>query len=236
MKKFILAAALLLIGATAANAQKINVHAGYAYSTWRGDSGSALHGVRVGASYDLTLNASETFSLRPGLNYTFAMDKGNHLTNNNGFVLVSSNISEHTVALPIHLKYSFTMGEKSRFYLFAGPGMSYGVSFKTKYKFTPDPDVNSPLLNNYDGYISRDFFTGEATSDIDDPQLVADYEQNGIPPLSRFDVFASGGAGVQIGRIFLEASYDYGLLNRFKDKNDGTIGRDQLNVSIGYTF
>jgi len=55
--------------------------------------------------------------------------------------------------------------------------------------------------------------------------------------LSRFDVTAGAGAGIQWKRFSFEAGYDFGLLNRASGGSGSSDWhRDQLNVRFGYSF
>lgn len=229
MRKLILTT-ILVLAATAASAQP-NVKAGYANSTWDAGTGTGtiLSGATVGVGYEINLNHSRSLALRPALTYTYAFKATKPAYN------IKEAITDHALGLPVHVKFSLPVSDSFRVYLFAGPSLGYGLGYKIKETFTRDPNLPSPspITINLEGTITRDHYSGKTTGTVNDPDLIVARGEQNIH-LNRVDVAASGGAGVQWRGVFVEAGYDYGLLNR--SKKTGTIKHEQINVSLGYNF
>ncbi len=232
------AVAFVAVGAaTKVNAQAgLGVRVGFSQSTLRGDEGSSLNGGSIGVAYELPVTMDGRLTFRPGVAYTFAMSSKEYKS---GFYQPNGLVSKiaktnHTVGVPLHFKYAFPMGERAEFYLFAGPQVHIGIKYNIEYTFTPDLSYESPFITNYNGTLTRDLYSGKVTTDIEDSEELVETYENGTS-LSRFDIAVGGGVGFKFGHVFLEAGYDYGLLNINKTSGQKT-GHDQLNVSVGYSF
>ncbi len=232
--KLLLAVVLSLV-ALGASAQ-FSVKAGYANSILKGKSGgdsdiTSMNGFRVGAAYDITLSANG-LSIRPGLNYTLGTYK-----ETSDFFIRKTTLTEHSMSLPVDVKYEFKVNDSFRIYAFAGPGFSVGLAMPVKYEFSGDLEhINT--LGIIDGYISRDGYSGKSKSDLSEEvlsnELFSEFMHQGRIP--RFDVTIGLGAGMQYKRAFLEFDYDFGLLNRMPSGVTGKGRRDELAVSLGVVF
>ncbi len=225
---FIFSFFLLFIGEASA---QLNVRAGYANSAWHNkndDKGSAYGGFSVGAGYDVALGGR--WELAPSLNYTYAFK------NVKPTRLRKRSTTEHGLSLPVHVKFSLPLSDEFRVYFFAGPGVSYGLGYNMKETYTADPDLlpDTPGVINTQGSVTSDYYTGKVTADVNNPTTVENAENN-VLHLNRFDVFAGAGAGVRWNRLFLEAGYDFGLLDRSK-KDGMSLRHDQFTVAVGYAF
>lgn len=231
MKRLILTT-ILVLAAGVASAQ-LSVRVGFANANWHNDAGQGSNypGATVGAGYELPLNAAKSLSLRPGLTYTYTSQTRTMKGNRN----VESSATEHALGLPVHVKFALPIGKNARIYAFAGPSLGYGLGYRIKETFTLDPLLPSPspVIINIEGTLTSDLYRGTVEGRTSDPDLVAERQAVAVH-LNRFDVALSGGAGVQWRRVFVEAGYDYGLLNR--SKKSGTVNREQLNVVLGYNF
>lgn len=229
MKRVILTTIFVLCAA-AVSAQ-LSVRAGYANSDWHNKSGdgASRHGATLGVGYEFGLNPSQSLSLRPSLTYTAAFQA------TDASRTITRNVAEHTLGLPVHVRFSLPVSDHIRVYAFAGPSLGFGLAYRVKETFTLDPLLPPDPINakNYQGTITSDLFSGKVEGTIDDPRLLED-RRAGNPRYGRVDVALGGGVGVSWRRLFVEAGYDYGLLNR--SKKEGEIKRQQLAVALGYTF
>ena len=231
----LLFAVVLSLVALGASAQ-FSVKAGYASSIWKSKSGddresTSLNGFRGGAAYDITLPVNG-LSIRPGLNYTFGTYEKRSPTS----FLRKTTLTEHSMSLPVDVKYAFKINDSFKVYAFAGPGFSVGLAMPVKCEFSGNIELMD--LNDVNGYISRDGYSGKSKSDLSEEVLGNQFfrgftDQRGIP---RFDVAMRLGAGVQYKRAFVEFDYDFGLLNRVASGATGKSRRDELAVSLGVVF
>jgi len=206
MKKvltILLAASLMLVG-TQAFAQ-LSANAGYINSTRtiKGYDSENIHGAYVGVSLNLML--SDSFGIAPGLYYSLLAGKQN-LIDFDALLRVDGSMKEHALNLPVYLNYNFYLGRDSRFFIYAGPTLQYGLSSKVKGEF------NSIF--------------GHGTSTYDN------YQED----MNRFNLFLGGGVGFDAGSFKVTVGYDYGMLNLSKDKNDPATHRGNLKIGIGFNF
>lgn len=226
--KSILAVGLSLVAMSAA--AQFSVKAGYANTAFRmkGEESESTNGFKVGAAYDIALPV-KGLSLRPGVDYVFAADIEKRSS------LLKTTVMEHSIAIPVDLKYAFRISDSFRIYAFAGPGFSVGLAMPVKYEFSGSFEHFG--LGDVYGYISHDLYSGETKTNLSDEVL------NTVPfpgymnqdTYSRFDITMGLGVGVEYKRLFLEFDYDFGLLDRYK-KYSGKERRDQLAVAVGVTF
>ena len=226
--KSILAVGLSLVAMSAA--AQFSVKAGYANTVLKtkGEDNDCLNGFKVGAAYDIALPV-KGLSLRPGVDYLFGTD-----SERMSFIRKVT-LTEHSIAIPIDVKYAFKIGDAFRIYAFAGPGFSVGLAMPAKQEFSGsyEPWVSGDV----NGYILHDWYSGKTKSDLNDEV------QNTYPftlymnqdTYSRFDITMGLGVGVEYKCLFMEFDYDVGLLDRYK-KYSGKERRDQLAVAVGVTF
>lgn len=234
MKKLVLTTILALAAAVAAvttASAQLNIKAGYANSDWSDGTGKGSNrsGLAFGVGYEIPLNASRSLGLRPALTYTCAFQT----TDTSPYI--KKHVTDQTLGLPVHIKFSLPVSDDFRFYLFAGPSLGLGLGYSVKETFTRDPNLPPDPINakNLEGTIISDLYSGKVKGSLNDPETLENRRiQN--PHLERFDVSLSGGVGAQWRRVFVEAGYDYGLLNRSKKQD--TIKHNQLSVTLGYAF
>jgi len=143
MKKVIstlLAASMMLLG-TQAFAQ-VSVHAGYLNTTAAQETKSVNgHGAYAGLSFNLPVAGG--LAIAPGVYYSMITSKTSELW---GFA--SGTLMEHAVNVPVYLNYGIEMNRDTKFFVFGGPTLQYGLASSTKH------DVSavgvSGTENNYD--------------------------------------------------------------------------------------
>lgn len=199
----LLAAGLMLLG-TDAFAQ-LSVNAGYLNSTKtiKGYDSENIHGAYVGVSLNLML--SDSFGISPGLYYSLLAGKQN-LVDLDTILRIDGSMKEHALNLPVYMNYGFYLGHDSRFFIYAGPTLQYGLSSKVK------GEINS--------------IVGHSSSTYDN------YKDD----MNRFNLFLGGGVGFDAGSFKVTVGYDYGMLNLSKDKNDPATHRSNLKIGIGFNF
>lgn len=129
MKKILsalLAASLMLLG-TSAFAQ-MSVNAGYINSTLTGENATAnANGAYAGLSFNIPVAGG--LAIAPGVYYSLITGKTLDLGS-----ILSGNLTEHAVNVPVYLNYGFDIARDSRFFLYGGPTVQYGLSSKVKYE------------------------------------------------------------------------------------------------------
>lgn len=209
MKKIILTLALVVATATSAFAQ-FGLSAGYAHNMMRSaDEGDPLitDGLYAEATY--TLPIAGGLSLVPGVRYTFLGNgdfKGIDVGDISDLASIEASISEHYIAVPLMLQYCLKFGE-ARLFAFAGPTLELGLA------------SNLNVVASVAG--------------IGFDQNIDLFGEDGI--FTRTDVAVTGGAGIQIHKFFVKASYDFGLLNRSAVEKIN-YNDQQIRVGVGFLF
>lgn len=208
MKKvfsIVLAAALMLLG-TQAFAQA-SVNAGYLNSTQTHENGKAMNanGAFFGLSYNIGFG---NFGIAPGIYYSLIANKNAAGTKILGVdVSSSSKFAEHAVNVPVYLNWGADLARDSRFFVFAGPTVQYGLSSKTKIAGGVGSWTTDTTFDNY-----------------------KDGNQN------PFNVYLGGGLGMDVAGIQITAGFDYGMLNLYKGDNAEKSHRYNIKIGIGYSF
>ena len=211
MKKVIttlLAASLLLLG-TQAFAQ-VSFNAGYLNSTQSYENSKSVNsnGAFFGASFNLPVLGG--FGIAPGIYYSLIANKNASGAKVFGVdVSNGSKFREHAVNVPVYLNWGADLGvtRDSRFFVYGGPTLQYGLSSKTK--------------------LTGNIGTWSADSVLDSYE---DDNQN------RFNVYLGGGIGMQAGTLQITVGYDYGMMNLYKGDNAAQSHRSNLKIGLGFVF
>ena len=128
MKKVLftlLAASLMLLG-TNAFAQ-MSVNAGYLNSTLAKENSSAnANGAYAGVSFNIPVAGG--LAIAPGVYYSMITGK----TLDWG-TIVSGTLTEHAVNVPVYVNYGIDLARDTKFFVFGGPTVQYGLASSTKY-------------------------------------------------------------------------------------------------------
>ena len=165
-------------------------------------------GYNVGLTYDYAIND------RLGLQVAGLISKKGYRANVDllgsivrGFV----DIDLMNIDIPIQLKYNMDMANDKKFFLSAGPYVSYGFSAK---------ETMGVKVLGLGGGIESDLIWG-GTTDL----------------INRTDYGLVGGLGVDLGKVDLGLQYRFGLANLNPIDIDGAELRQQtLSVNVGYKF
>ena len=165
-------------------------------------------GYNVGLTYDYAIND------RLGLQVAGLISKKGYRANVDllgsivrGFV----DIDLMNIDIPLQLKYNMDMANDKKFFLSAGPYVSYGFSAK---------ETMGVKVLGLGGGIESDLIWG-GTTDL----------------INRTDYGLVGGLGVDLGKVDLGLQYRFGLANLNPIDIDGAELRQQtLSVNVGYKF
>ena len=209
MKKILstlLAASLMLLG-TQAFAQG-SINAGYLNSTqsFKNSDSVNSNGAYVGASYNIGIAGG--FGVAPGIYYSLIAN--NKASSGSIFgvdVSGSSKFREHAINVPVYLNWGTDLARDSRFFVYAGPTVQYGVSSKTKVA----------------GGV------GSVTAD----KTFDNYKDSNLNP---FNVYLGGGIGITVAGIQVSVGYDYGMMNLYKGDDATQSKRSNIKIGVGFAF
>lgn len=219
----IFAVVMLAMVSVTANAQ-LGVKVGYVNASTKFKGGimtaspASQNGVTAGLSYDIGLPV-KGLSIRPGIDYTYIGDKSIFSGFSEDEDFSSMKDRDHSISVPVDLKYAYDINDNFSIYGFAGPRFVVGVSSIIKVS----AEGQTGTINLYTG---KTKINGN-TSD-----------KNPEPVFSRFDVQLGLGAGVRLNPVFIETGYNWGLVNRLKkDISEGTtMKRGIFFVNLGFLF
>ena len=205
----ILAASMMLIGTTAF--AQASIGAGYLNSTSKVTYSNKVHNTPYNGFYaglGYDINEGAGFGINTGVYFSYI------LSNNSGSIgsIVSGSLktTETYIDVPTRINISTDLGS-IRASVFAGPVFSYGITSTSKAS----------------GSIAGiEIGTGEV-----DNYSKSDY--------NRFDIQVGGGVNIDLMNMLrLTASYDLGMLNRFKveEGDDYKSTRNVLRVGLAFLF
>ena len=217
MKKLFLVLAIAAVSAVSASAQT-SIGVGYVDGALTGFSKLETSGELSDVTLSTTgfyvegmmnVPISDGFSFVPGVRYIYGTNSGNkNFTFSEDFVLGGSGtVKEHSIAVPLNLQFTANVGENSKFFIFAGPTFSYGLSYKANLSAKVGNVSVGGDVNLYGNLVK----------------------------MNRTDVFVGGGVGAQFGLIQVKVAYDYGVLDRFDYEKFGAHSK-QLRVGVAYLF
>lgn len=211
-----MAAAVVSLVSITANAQ-IGVKAGYLSTKFSEKydghtyKSRPMNGFEIGVDYDIRI-ARSGFSVRPGVFYNYFGKS----TKDQGF---TSKERYHFLNVPVDFKYEFRLGDEWGIYAVAGPKLVIGMAGKNIYEGDGDKETINVFTGKYEYDVEGDVEKGDESAFLNRP-----------------DVQIGVGLGVEYDRISLEFGYDWGLMNILKHADDATIKRNQLGITLGYTF
>ena len=205
MKKIfsiVLAASLMLIG-TQAFAQ-MSVNAGYLNSTLKtGNNADNANGAYAGVSFNIPVAGG--LAVAPGVYYSMLTSKETAALGS--IASGSGTFMEHALNVPVYLNYGIDLARDTRFFVFGGPTVQYGLASTVKYEGNVLGVSGSSTVNNYDN-------------------------QN----FNRLNVYLGGGVGFTVAGIQIHVGYDYGMLNQYKGDNATPCHRSNLKIGAGFAF
>ena len=204
MKKIfstLLAATLMLLG-TQAFAQ-MSFNAGYLNSTLATKNNSDnANGAYAGISFNIPVAGG--LAVAPGVYYSLLTSKETAALGS--VASGSGTFMEHAINVPVYLNYGIDLARDTRFFIFGGPTVQYGLASTVKYEGNVLGVSGSSTHNNYD---NENF--------------------------NRLNVYLGGGVGFTVAGIQLHVGYDYGMMNQYKN-TDTACHRSNLKVGVGFAF
>ena len=205
MKKIfstLLAATLMLLG-TQAFAQ-MSVNAGYLNSTLKTNNNSDnANGAYAGVSFNIPVAGG--LAVAPGVYYSMITSKETAALGS--IASGSGTFMEHAINVPVYLNYGFDLARDTKFFIFGGPTVQYGLASTIKYEGNVLGVSGGTTHNNYDS----DSF-------------------------NRLNVYLGGGVGFQVAAIQIHVGYDYGMMNQYKGENATPCHRSNLKIGVGFLF
>jgi len=205
MKKIfsvLLAATLMLLG-TQAFAQ-MSVNAGYLNSTLKTNNNSDnANGAYAGVSFNIPVAGG--LAVAPGVYYSMLTSKETAALGS--IASGSGTFMEHALNVPVYLNYGIDLARDTRFFIFGGPTVQYGLASTVKYEGNVLGVSGSSTVNNYDN-------------------------QN----FNRLNVYLGGGVGFTVAGIQIHVGYDYGMMNQYKGDNATPCHRSNLKIGAGFAF
>lgn len=218
------------------------IHSSYRTTDWATDeveTSAGLDGFKIGLTKDFRL-IPETLYFQLGLNYIYQNDARNENISVQGFdkgLRIVGDRTEHFVALPVRLKYTYGITDLIGISIDAGPTLMMGLSSKMKYRTRfEDGESTAVTYNIYRGEMDTSLNTGDKF-DLEDWM-----NNTGMLPegrLKRFDVMLGASVGADFyDMLEVRIGYDWGLINRYrKDLSDDLkMRRGQFTLSVGVRF
>ena len=200
----------VLVAATVSASAQVSINAGYVSSTAtdNGKTTDPVSGIAAGIGYDMNIQGG--VGLAWGLNYTYAWDKVSQELPIVGTITAKS--TDHYLDVPVRLTYTLPLSGDLSVFGFAGPKFVYALAGNTKIGDGDPIDHYKDLDLGALGKVEND--------------------------LSRFDIKAGLGAGVQFKNISVKAGYDWGLLNQYEGKTaeKNTLKSNNFYVGLGFAF
>ena len=191
----------MLLG-TQAFAQ-MSFNAGYLNSTLATKNNSDnANGAYAGISFNIPVAGG--LAVAPGVYYSLLTSKETAAL---GTVASGSGtFMEHAINVPVYLNYGIDLARDSRFFIFGGPTVQYGLASTVKYEGNVLGVSGSSTHNNYD---NENF--------------------------NRLNVYLGGGVGFTVAGIQLHVGYDYGVTDLNKSDNV-EAHRSNIKVGVGFAF
>ena len=214
MKKVLstlLAASLMLLG-TQAFAQ-VSVNAGYLNSTLTTQNADPVNSNGAYAGLSFNIPVAGGLAIAPGIYYSLIGGKQNVLAAGR-WAQVDATFTEHAMNVPVYLNYNIGLSRDTKFFVYAGPTVQYGLA--SQYKYEGSSSVLTELLG-----------VGKAEGTINN------YDDANF---NRLNVYLGGGVGMNAGGLIVSLGYDYGMMNQYKGDNATPCHRSNLKIGVGYEF
>lgn len=218
------------------------VHSSYRTTDWATDeveTSAGLDGFKVGVTKDFDI-IPEALYFQLGLGYIYQNDARNENISVPGFdkgLKIVGDRTEHFVAIPIRLKYTYGITERIGISVDAGPTLLMGASSKMKYRTRFDDGKSSIVTYNiYKGEMDASQMTGDKF-DLEDWMRTTEMLPEGR--LNRFDVMLGASLGADFfNKLEVRLGYDWGLINRYKKElsDDLKMRRGQFSLTVGVRF
>lgn len=246
MKKYIIAAMLLILGMSAfaqdftdgAGTHHIGFNLGFTDPILREKTNKdqekftnyKLPGLKAGLVYETSF--VKGLGMQLGLNYTFGTKQGKELGGNSAGTTFKTKEDWfiHQVELPIYLQYKFEVAKETFLVLYTGPTAEMGIGF-SKNNISKRPNTSTGKIEESVSKLNLYERMYSAAADPDNDGIADHYQ--------RFNLTWGVGAGLQYQRYFLRGGYDFGIFNPYSDHYNNLTdfrrkGRlDQWSLKLG---
>jgi len=169
-------------------------------------------GFQAGVLMDLSIN--KHFSIIPELLFSqrgvkFKTSEFGGLDFENLDIKASATMTLNYLQLPVNAAFKFDVGYGSKFFIFAGPYVGYGLSAKVKVKASYENTKVSQSEKIKFG--------------------------SGDEELNPLDFGINAGIGYQYEKVFFKLQYNHGLIN-LSNESEGKIKNMNVAVTAGYFF
>lgn len=192
-------------------------------TVWSGKGDNLAHGFNVG--FHVQQNLYKGLILVSGIQYQFTgrinkdIDFVPELLNGNTDVMYFN----HNLIVPIKFGYSFKFGGTGCFSIYGGPSLNFIVSTMEHFY------VNS------DNYLYTDWVNGRYIKELGGHKQSG--KESDLKQMGWFDIPLGVGAVVKFGRYGLHFEYEWGMVDRWLDKDiKGKYRADQLTAGLIVSF
>ncbi len=221
-----LALSLIALGASA----QFSVKAGYTRMAFNGKGAEdtpppelSMMGFELGASYDVVTKA-KGLSFRPGLGFARTKGKTGEADWHSELSDKSSRWTEQSVKLSLDVRYALEVAKHLKIYAYAGPGVSFGISFIEEATFTR-------IHHNEKVTVKHNMYNGTTESSWNGADGAF------IIGMSNIGIVVKGGLGIQFKRVFAEVDYAYDLMDRnTRLMSTSSIRANILTACLGVMF
>lgn len=178
---------------------------------------SSRGGLNLGFLAEIPLDASGKLVLQPGFMY---MAKGRKFTQVNDTSQVATDTLNTTskfftnyIDIPVYVTYKLNLGKKNKFFIGAGPYLSFF----------------------YNGKLSTEVIKAGTDNSIKYNKDEADIEVGDAPnKVKTVDFGVNARAGFELGNFILSGFFSQGLSNFYQASYDGTFKHQVVGGSIGF--
>ncbi|MDF2192636.1 OmpA family protein [Paraflavitalea sp. CAU 1676] len=174
-------------------------------------------GLNLGFLANLPLNESGNLALQPGF---FFMSKGRKFqqvfdttVTKTDTLNYKSNFFTNYIDIPFNFTLKLPMSKKAKFFLSAGPYVSFFFSGKINSELLVAPTDTSLKFSKSDDEIEVGKGTHKAKT---------------------FDFGINGRVGFELGNVIISGFYSQGLSNFFQADYDGTFKHQVIGASVGF--
>jgi len=172
-------------------------------------------GGNFGFMADLPLSESGNFYFQPGMLFMgkgrkYAQVNDTAIASINDTLLYNSNLVVNYIEIPLNFTYKISIGKKSKFFVGAGPYLSFFLNGKTTTELRE--------------YSTNKFTKVESSLEVGDAPNKA----------KTFDFGVNARAGFELGTVLITGFMSQGLTSFYTASYDGTFKHRVIGASVGF--